>query len=604
MAKAKPKSEYKHKKAPFKGNQSVHADGKPKNSCRRVSVKAKRTAHTVRSIASSATSVVKTRGFASSSGAKLAAPDALPGVEVPFDKDEELTGFRFVDCELLIDFVSSLLCPNCKERLGASRQFSTTETRTSLASKFTFSCKCQNEVSFMTSKKCQKTYEVNRRFPLAIFAVGKHHTAGKKFLGNMNMPPPPHNTSWTNHLKQIRKETETVAADSMHRAAEEIRTVAGNDITVSSDGSWQRRGFQSKNGVVTTLSVNGKSSKVIDSHVLSNYCDACAKHKKKTAAGAEDVEWGVTHERYCDKNHEGSAGKMEPDGTQVIFRRSQEKHNLRYVKFLGDGDCKSYSNLKNADPPIYDNIEIEKLECCGHVQKRMGRQLMNKVQEMKQKTFQHNGKATKGIGGRGGLTPFAIKKIQGHFGAAIRNNVGNVVKMRLDIWAIWYHRHKQHHLCGEWCPSKSGDGDPDKNALHDYVCQAIKPVFETLTQDSLLQKCDHGGTQNTNESFHNIIWQRCPKTVFVGRKRLCLAVADATIVFNGGECGRFPIFERLGMQVGHYCRTIFRELDGKRVEAAEQQAAPAARLERQRRVFDAAKRHDDGDNYYLSGAHE
>ena len=66
----------------------------------------------------------------------------------------------------------------------------------------------------------------------------------------------------------------------------------------------------------------------------------------------------------------------------------------------------------------------------------------------------------------------------------------------------------------------------------------------------------------------------------MGRKRLCFAVADATIVFNGGECGRFHIFERLGMQVGHCCRTLFGELDGKRVVAAEQQAAPVARLER------------------------
>ncbi|CAG5135020.1 unnamed protein product, partial [Candidula unifasciata] len=49
---------------------------------------------------------------------------------------------------------------------------------------------------------------------------------------------------------------------------------------------------------------------------------------------------------------------------------------------------------------------------------------------------------------------------------------------------------------------------------------------------TLLSKCAHGGTQNTNESFHNSIWQRCPKTGFVGRPRLTLAVYDATVVFN------------------------------------------------------------------------
>ena len=50
--------------------------------------------------------------------------------------------------------------------------------------------------------------------------------------------------------------------------------------------------------------------------------------------------------------------------------------------------------------------------------------------------------------------------------------------------------------------------------------EAIRPVFETLTDDSLLQKCLHGGTQNSNESFHHLIWEGCPKTTFCGRERL------------------------------------------------------------------------------------
>ena len=38
-----------------------------------------------------------------------------------FDNDSDLTGFRFVDCELLllVQFVGSLLCPDCKRPLAA-----------------------------------------------------------------------------------------------------------------------------------------------------------------------------------------------------------------------------------------------------------------------------------------------------------------------------------------------------------------------------------------------------------------------------------------------------------------------------------------------------
>ena len=51
----------------------------------------------------------------------------------------------------------------------------------------------------------------------------------------------------------------------------------------------------------------------------------------------------------------------------------------------------------------------------------------------------------------------------------------------------------------------------------------------------------HGGTQNSYDSFQHLIWHRCPKSVFVGRKRLDVAI-DAAIVYNECETGRLPIF--------------------------------------------------------------
>ena len=178
---------------------------------------------------------------------------------------------------------------------------------------------------------------------------------------------------------------------------------------------------------------------------------------------------------------------MEPEGAERIFWRSEERHGLRYTQYLGDGDSKSYSRIKNADPPVYEGVEIAKLECCGHVQKRMGRQLTNKVSELKSTTFNHNGKQVKGIGGRGGLKKTAIMNIQGHFGAAIRNNVGNVPAMKKAVMAIWEHRNKKHINCGQWCPTKKQNGgDPNKNSLPPYVMKAIKPVFDTLSDESLL----------------------------------------------------------------------------------------------------------------------
>ncbi|KAK3755535.1 hypothetical protein RRG08_012757 [Elysia crispata] len=99
--------------------------------------------------------------------------------------------------------------------------------------------------------------------------------------------------------------------------------------------------------------------------------------------------------------------------------------------------------------------------------------------------------------------------------------------MKKAIWAIWYHRKGKHTECGSWCDAK--------NILPEFVLEEIRNIFEDLSSDNLLKKCLHGGTQNANESFHNLIWDRCSKTTFVGKDRLQIAVFDGTIVFNDGE---------------------------------------------------------------------
>ena len=171
-----------------------------------------------------------------------------------FDRDEKLTGFRFIDTELLVDFIQSLLCPNCRKPLGQNRRKAcVTEERSVLASTFVFRCQCQHSVTLKTSRTCGKTYEVSRRFPLSMFSIGKNLKQARKFLGSMNMPYTFNKEVWYQHKDKITKATETVATNSKTRAATEIKQSKGRDTAVSNDGTWQRKGFQSKNGVVTKL---------------------------------------------------------------------------------------------------------------------------------------------------------------------------------------------------------------------------------------------------------------------------------------------------------------------------------------------------------------
>ncbi|GFT75582.1 DUF1758 domain-containing protein [Trichonephila clavipes] len=142
------------------------------------------------------------------------------------------------------------------------------------------------------------------------------------------------------------------------------------DLAVAVDGSWQKRGFSSKNGLVTVTSVD--TGKVIDVEVFSKHCICPNKTK---------------HLQNCKRNFEGYSGKMEVAGALSIFQRSQSFYNVRYTKYLGDGDSKALLLLSRTK--VYgDHCSVEKLECIGHVLKRMGTRLRRLKTKMRgQKTF-------------------------------------------------------------------------------------------------------------------------------------------------------------------------------------------------------------------------
>lgn len=57
---------------------------------------------------------------------------------------------------------------------------------------------------------------------------------------------------------------------------------------------------------------------------------------------------------------------MEVDGILQMFGRSEEVHGVKYMNYIGDGDSKTYSAIKNAEP--YGDLNVQKNEYIGHVQ--------------------------------------------------------------------------------------------------------------------------------------------------------------------------------------------------------------------------------------------
>lgn len=103
--------------------------------------------------------------------------------------------------------------------------------------------------------------------------------------------------------------------------------------------------------------------------MLSKYC-ICLDNSK--------------HEKSCLANFEGSSGSMEGAGARNIFHRSIETYNVRYLKYLGDGDSNSFESIVQSRPYGNHN-EINKLECVNHVMKRMGGRLRRLKISMKHK---------------------------------------------------------------------------------------------------------------------------------------------------------------------------------------------------------------------------
>ncbi|GFY16751.1 uncharacterized protein TNCV_2788731 [Trichonephila clavipes] len=300
-------------------------------------------------------------------GAKLCTNETEPSASerkiVHMDisySDEAFSGFRsvIVDINLLACvFFEAVKCIKC-EKTGLRLPLS--ESNCGEAVKFHLKCpSCKYNYTFFNSKKCDSSenYELNTRLVYATRCIGKGDESARMFCGIMNLPPPPTKFSKYNHiLLQARKETcEYSMAEAVREAVDE--NDGKRDFAVTVDGSWQKRGFSSKNGLVTVTSVD--TGKVIDVEVFSKHCICPNKTK---------------HLQNCKRTFEGYSGKMEVAGALSIFQRSQSLYNVRYTKYLGDGDSKAFTSI--VENKVYgDYCSVEKLECIGHVMKRMGTRL-------------------------------------------------------------------------------------------------------------------------------------------------------------------------------------------------------------------------------------
>ena len=441
--------------------------------------------------------------------------------------------YLIVDTELLKLFLSQLvLCKLCQGNVNIIHEV---DKKQGFANYITVKClsdTCDWSNTLCTSKtvktpKGRPPFDINLRSVIAFREIGKGLTAMKKYCGFMNMPNTMNKTAYKKLYKNCRDTYVKVATTSMQNAAAEIRhkelgetftedSIA--DFTISTDGAWQRRGHASLNGIITVVSID--NAKCIDYVVLTKKCKQC----QWWGTRKDNIEYSAfVAEHDCPINHKGSASSMEPAGVLTCFERSIERNKLRYTTYIGDGDSSSYSTVSKADP--YKGTPINKGECVGHVQKRLGTRLRAMKKQMG-KTPLSDGKT---IAGQGRLTDKVMNKMQCYFGMAIRSNTSSLFLMKKGVGAVLFHcstadssatRHMycprdENTWCRYWKAVNRGVGDTfeEKDGLPESIKKILRPIFDDLGNDNLLGKCLHGMTQNNNESLNGVVWKRVPKDI-------------------------------------------------------------------------------------------
>ena len=180
-----------------------------------------------------------------------------------------------------------------------------------------------------------------------------------------------------------------------------------------------------------------------------------------------------------------------------------------------------------------------------------------------------------------------MKELSTYYGLAIRRNIDSVENMRKEIWATFYHkistdRKPQHSNCpagaNSWCDyrkleaQKKLKGYKHPPPLADDVQQVLKPIYDDLTKQELLERCLGVHTQNNNEAFNHTVWHMAPKHIFSGKQVVEIATKTAACIFNEGFQPILRIFETMGCVLGPHSLNFARLHDEARIQRAEKQA--------------------------------
>lgn len=186
------------------------------------------------------------------------------------------------------------------------------------------------------------------------------------------------------------------------------------------------------------------------------------------------------------------------------------------------------------------------------------------------------------------MTLNLLKNLSEYYCLAVRGNSDSVENMRTAIWATFYHKsstdaNPQHQFCpsggDSWCEWRKAEASGFREkyshppALDDDVQEVLKPIYEHLTTEDLLERCTGANTQNNNESFNHCVWQLAPKHIFCGKTIVEIATYCAACTFNEGYDAILKILEVMGVTIGPAAADFAAKYREERIATAERRSS-------------------------------
>ncbi|GFX85642.1 uncharacterized protein TNCV_2470441 [Trichonephila clavipes] len=199
-----------------------------------------------------------------------------------------------------------------------------------------------------------KCFDANKKLVEAFLKIGKGHAALELFSMAIGIHAMDKKT-FSKCLHKLYEEKCNFKEDILEISRKVVRkhhedllgTANGViDITVSYDGTWQKRGHSSLYGI--GIVINILTGLIIDYEILSKYCPECTTAKRDLGENSAEYSiWYKSHQEECSENYVGSSNAMEVKAAEILWKRSIKNCGMRYVSILSDGDAKTYQHLSS-----------------------------------------------------------------------------------------------------------------------------------------------------------------------------------------------------------------------------------------------------------------